>query len=255
MGKPKEKRKKQRELRKAEQGVARRTMMTAPSVQEGSPPKTSNPSRWKRLKDWVKRESSFTDWCITAFTLALAVTGIYQYTVINRQLDVMRKDERAWVEFLPLPDKPGSDITSVHLDPGQPMTYPLGIKNTGKTPARNMVTKIYLDIVDASQEPPLERVVTDTYERGVITAGIVFPDGDIKQPIVRPTENGKPRLTTDSEVNAVREAKAYIAIYGIITYDDVFGVHHWTKFCKWQAAAAGTFHTAQCTAYNNVDAD
>jgi hypothetical protein len=212
---------------------------------------------WARLKEWVIRESSFTDWCITAFTLALAVTGIYQYIVINGQLDAMRKDQRAWVEFQALPNKPGSDISSVRLDAGQPMTYPLGIKNSGKTPARNMVAKIYLDIIDANQEPPLERVATDTYERGVITAGIIFPDSDIKQPVVRPTEDGKPRLTAESEVNAMRDGKAYIAIYGIITYDDVFGVHHWTKFCRGQAAdgVGAMLHIVQCIAYNDVDSN
>jgi uncharacterized repeat protein (TIGR01451 family) len=157
------------------------------------------------------------------------------------------------VEFLALPDKPGSDISSVHADVGQPMTYPLGIKNTGKTPARNMIAKIFLDIIDSDQEPPLSRVADATYERGIITAGILFPDSDIKQPIIRPTQDGKARLTTDSEVKALQEGKAYIAIYGIITYDDVFGVHHWTKFCKWQGVPNSTYHASQCTAYNSVD--
>jgi hypothetical protein len=134
------------------------------------------------------------------------------------------------------------------------LTYPLGMKNSGKTPARNMVAKIYLDIVDASQEPPLERVATEAYVRRVMTAGIVLPGVDIKQPIIRPAEDGKSRLTTESEFTALRDGKAYVAIYGIITYDDVFGVQHWTKFCNWETGSGnGTFHTERCTAYNDVD--
>jgi hypothetical protein len=259
MGKHKQKHNKQRAQPEAQHRVARRTIMPDPSVHEvaapNNPSNTENsghPWLWNRTEDWIKRGSSFTDWCIAAFTLVLTVTGLYQYVVINRQLDAMRKDQRAWVEFQALPDKPGSEISSVHVDAGKPMTYPLGIKNTGKTPARNMVAKVYLDIIDAGQEPPLDRVEKDAYQRGIITAGILFPDGDVKQPIIRPTPDGKPRFTTDNEVNAMRDGKAYIAIYGIITYDDMFGVHHWTKFCKWQAAD-GTFHAAQCTAFNNVD--
>jgi hypothetical protein len=104
MGNHKQKRKKQQEQRRAEQIAARRTMTADASIQHATSPNLSDASRWKRFKEWVERESSFTDWCITAFTLALAITGIYQYNVINRQLDAMRKDQRAWVEFQVFPD-------------------------------------------------------------------------------------------------------------------------------------------------------
>jgi uncharacterized repeat protein (TIGR01451 family) len=214
----------------------------------------ANPSRWKRFKDWAKHASSFTDWCIAAFTLALAVTGIYQYVVINRQLDAMRKDQRAWLEFQTTPDKPGMDLANITITSGQPVTYPVRVVNIGKTPARNIIMKIYVDIVDASREPPLDRAENggSSYPHGLLTAGIIFPNADFKQPVARPAKDGSLLLATESEVSAIKDARAYLAVYGVITYDDVFNAHHWTKFCSWQSAG-GTFHTYQCTQYNNVD--
>jgi hypothetical protein len=117
-----------------------------------------------------------------------------------------------------------------------------------------MVMKIFVDIVDASQEPPLDHVedagAGSPYPFGLI--GIIFPNTDFKQPVVRPMKGGAPLVATDSEVRAVREGKAYLAVYGVITYDDVFNTHHWTRFCNW-IALNGTFQTRRCTDYNNVD--
>ena len=56
-------------------------------------------------------------------------------------------------------------------------------------------------------------------------------------------------LRTSTEIIAfIAQGKAYLAIYGIITYDDVFGAHHWTKFCTWPATN-GVFHTYECTQF------
>ena len=61
-------------------------------------------------------------------------------------------------------------------------------------------------------------------------------------------------MKTSPKITAIADGKSYVAIYGIITYDDVFGDHHWTKFCSWPAIN-GVFHTYQCTQFNSVDAN
>lgn len=40
-------------------------------------------------------------------------------------------------------------------------------------------------------------------------------------------------------------------VYGLIEYDDVFKVHHWTKFCFFHAAATAAW--SPCSTFNAVD--
>jgi hypothetical protein len=197
-----------------------------------------------------------TTFVMTVFAVIYSITTLGLYWIATRQLDVMRKDQRAWLEFKAQSDTPVSDKVTVQIITGQPVTYPLRIINIGKTPARNIAIKVFLDIVDASQEPPLDRVESaeagSPYPFGVIRAGIVFPNTDLKQRIVRIMKGGAPLVATDSEVSAVRDGKAYLAVYGIIRYDDIFKIHHWTRFCDWKALN-GTFEALRCTQYNSVD--
>lgn len=212
-------------------------------------------SRWSKFKEWAKRGSTFTDWCLAAFTLALAVTGVYQFVIIWHQLDVMRTDQRAWLQFQAQPDKPGVDTTTLAATVGQPIMYPFRVTNSGKTPATNVSMSIYLDIVDASREPALETVDQNLpHAHAHVTSGIIFPNADFKAPTYRLDDSASPLPATQAEVTAIAQGKAYMAVYGIITYDDVFGAHHWTKFCTWPATN-GSFHTYRCTQFNSVDAN
>ena len=38
---------------------------------------------------------------------------------------------------------------------------------------------------------------------------------------------------TPTENQELSAGRAYLAVYGKMTYRDVFGVSHWTKFCSW----------------------
>jgi hypothetical protein len=54
-------------------------------------------TRRGRFFEWIKENSSFTDWCIALFTDVLAGAAIYQFLNMNGQLDDMRKDRRPWI--------------------------------------------------------------------------------------------------------------------------------------------------------------
>ena len=55
-------------------------------------------------------------------------------------------------------------------------------------------------------------------------------------------------------VMSLQEGRAYIAIYALVAYDDIFGIKHWTRTCGFQALVnGGNFHASQCTAWNDVD--
>jgi len=60
-------------------------------------------------------------------------------------------------------------------------------------------------------------------------------------------------LLTYAEIEDLTHQRAYIAVHGIVTYDDIFGSHHWTKFCAWKSGSVGTYSAIKCADYNNVD--
>ncbi len=263
MSKNKHKRKQQRAEQKAPERAARAMLMREKKMTDNKVEATAKTtdktthdakaSRWKSFKEYVARNSSFTDWCIAAFTFALASAATYQFVITNSQLSVMRNDERAWLIVGAKPDTQGSDTTAIQFIAGQPVNYPLEVKNVGKTPASNVEMKVFVDILNASTEVPLDHVEDgNAYPYGSITSGIIFPNGDFKQLIMRPAKDGTALVATSEEVNGITNGTVYLAVYGVITYDDVFHVHHWTRFCNW-ISDKGTFATRGCTQYNTVD--
>jgi hypothetical protein len=207
-----------------------------------------------RLRELAER-SSLTDYIIALFTVILAVAAIYQFIITNSQLRVMRNDERAWLKFDLQPDKTDSSEVTMKLTAGQPIFFPIRVTNIGKTPARNINMKIFIEVVPATQEPSLNRVddLSHHYPAGELIAGIVYPTTDFKQLVMRPGDSlGSAELATPEEVTSVLSGKSYLAAYGIIAYDDVFEIRHWTKFCTWNGTN-GAFAAQQCTEYNNVD--
>jgi hypothetical protein len=63
--------------------------------------------------------------------------------------------------------------------------------------------------------------------------GLFFPKSSAPQAAPRLGDNGEPLPLTAQEYSDVMDSgKSYVAVYGIVRYDDIFGIHHWTKFCK-----------------------
>jgi hypothetical protein len=58
---------------------------------------------------------------------------------------------------------------------------------------------------------------------------------------------------SQTEYDQLTNGGAYVAVYGIIVYEDVFSVSHFTTFCQWKAFRPGSYTAAKCTDYNNVD--
>jgi hypothetical protein len=227
-----------------------------PESSETPDPDSYNKEKYPMgFSQFVKR-SSFTDWLLAAFTCVLAVAAIIQFIVTDHQLNVMRNDQRAWLEFGAQSGTSEGGGPDWHITSGQPITYPIRIANVGKTPAKHMVVKVFVDVIDSSQDPPLDRVGTaktgSAFPFALVEAGVVFPNGDFSQSVMRVVRGGAPLVATLDEARALRDGRAYLAVYGIITYDDVFNAPHWTKFCHW-VAGDGSFHARGCTEYNGVD--
>jgi hypothetical protein len=192
-----------------------------------------------------------------AATKSVADQALSQAAIATGQLQVMQADERAWLEFRIQKPQAGGDV-GPRVSSGQPLDLPVQIMNSGKTVARNVVMDIFVDILDASQEANLDNVADLTnhhHERS--TTGTIFPSADYKVQITRYRDKGGVGPITVPEFIALNEGRSYISTYGIITYDDVFNKHRWTKFCQWgwMNASKGGFSAKKCTAFNSVGGD
>jgi hypothetical protein len=191
-----------------------------------------------RLPETIKR-SSFSDWCLVAFTCALAVLGYFQFETMTSQLNVMRNDERAWIQI-----KPASKDQPQFIE-GEKFDYSLTLSNIGKTPARNIRMKAFMNIVPSSQQANL-KCVEEGCPGDEVFYGSFFPNDSTTYLMERA------RGMSTEQTNAWNNGAAYFAVFGMLTYSDVFNVPHWSKFCIWYSKA-GNYSAENCTAYNSVD--
>ena len=160
------------------------------------------------------------------------------------QLDVMRKDLRAWILIT---EKNGVTV-GVH----SPVATTFVITDTGKTPAENVCANLYIEVVPNGQSPHFE---STTLLHMTYQSGAVLPSAPLEFYVARQIP-GRPNTVdplTDGEREALNEGAAYIAAHGVVTFDDTFHKRHWVKFCYWTTASTGTFTAQDCSAYNHVD--
>jgi hypothetical protein len=259
-------RKRRRALQKAQQAAAGILVLEEEEVAQNEAKasertthqnsvRKSSPRWWMRFGHYVADKSSFTDWCIAAFTLVLAGVAIYQYRVMGSQLAVMRNDERAWVEVKPLATN--ERVPAVEVVAGKPVFFPIKVVNTGKTPAKQVRLTLAIEIPASSNEANFDCVQKGVCLSHVEVWGMMSP-GDSDEIITpRFLDTSNPSLVaTDAEATAWEEERAYVAIYGVISYVDVYNTRHWTNFCYWQnnpSARRTGFSAVKCTGYNTVD--
>ncbi len=203
------------------------------------------------FRDWAS-QTSLTDRIVAFFTAALAVASIYQFTIMNGQLDSMRKDERAWVSVTATPKpefaKDGSGNVTVFWN--------AVTTNTGKTPARHFSVELIVEKIKNGVYPtfPYGRTVTRS------TSGLILPTGTVPIQAVMGepmTVNGEqvPIPISASEYQEVMDGNAFIIIYGQSSYLDIFGKKHWQHFCSWSSPSAKLVQVtaSTCVNYNDVD--
>lgn len=181
-------------------------------------------------------------------------------TAIQRQ---MMQDQRPWValglNWPSLKSPNGEPLgTLVQVTENQPLSGPMRISNSGKTAAKNVYAKIFIEVVDSKESPHLESSGAQAWR---FEAGTLFPNAPSDFLAYRQEPN-KPGLEamsvlTPTENQALRSGKAYLAVYGKATYEDVFKTPHWTKFCFWfpMTSTPGYYSAEKCTKYNTVDSN
>jgi hypothetical protein len=165
----------------------------------------------------------------------------------------MRQDQRPLL-------KPGTSFTHKQLAVGETITGSVTVENVGKTPATQMKGLWYIRIVQNGEKLRFRYPMNSSWG---LTMGAIFPNDppvvnnvnwtkiDPSNKTSYPTE----RKVTPEEFNSLLRGAAFFIIYGRLTYNDEFGISHWTHFCSWTHFTQGekTIAAQDCAAYNAVD--
>lgn len=121
-------------------------------------------------------------------------------------------DERAWIGPV--------DSPIIEWEVGKKFEVAIPLKNTGKTPGTHITTVMAIRSLSPQEMPTFTDFVTPT-GRGVLQPSAVtylafFSDKALSQ----------------TDFDAVKSGKLTVWVYGRITYDDIFGRHHWTTFAQ-----------------------
>ena len=156
-------------------------------------------------------------------TVTIAVlTAVYvhysraQWRVMREQLNEMKTssalDQRAWVGTI--------DASQFTFTLGQNVVVVVPVKNSGKTPALMVTTVAAMRTIDAGKVPDFKDLKEPT---GV---GVIQPNAATYMSIF------SDQILNKDMMEELTQGKRVLWIYGTITYDDVFGQHHWTTFAR-----------------------
>ncbi len=175
-------------------------------------------------------------------SLASVGTAIIALRISSHQLNTMRLEQRAWVKV------------EHKLQPtaeNKPLVADIVIKNTGKTPAKHIAANFRVQIVRKTDSPEMESGFNFHH-----VSGILHPDTSLTNnvPMMRETQSiTNPTLLTKADLAKVESGEAYIAVFGRVTYSDVYGVSHWVNFCDWGYFKPGPYNALACVGFNDVD--
>lgn len=168
---------------------------------------------------------------------------------IRRQ---MRQDQRPWLYVL---QKGAFDPINLKL--------PLVLINTGKTPARKVVWGNAFQVIGSGETIKFWGSKKHPLTVNSMRVGALFPYTTTEVGVEmigarmryrknnnEPTEYSP---ATPDETSALKHGKAFMVVYGDVSYWDVFGTMHKTKYCLWQGEENFTYMAGDCTTYNNVD--
>ena len=148
-----------------------------------------------------------------------------------------RTDQRAWMDII-------INAPSAFQE-DRPFVTTAEMKNLGKTPAKNIqVGRLFEGV------PPSTQTVFDDTRLTFSKAGMLPPQGPSTMPVeINP---GNPdELLGKERFEAIRDRALVVYFWGLIKYDDVFGFHHWLKFCYIYNVAHRRFNLV--SRHNDID--
>jgi hypothetical protein len=147
-----------------------------------------------------------------------------------------RVDERAWVSVVTPPN--------YSLDSNGRIVVVSQVQNVGKTPARIVEGKAMGIIRRQGDDPNFSAEIKPPY------TALHFPAlfQNVPGPVVFPILHYFADQPIPASQAEVADGKSNIFVYGQLTFDDIFGNHHWTHFC-----VSYPIPIKECVRYNDTD--
>lgn len=179
-----------------------------------------------------------TTWNIT-FNGILALTTVFLGCIAYQQLKSSNLDQRAWVGPTSFIHPVGE---SVYFREGSQPSFGVVITNNGRTPARNLHVMIQRQTFPKGT--PFDAKYSD--EGGPESTAVLFPNQTFNL-----TTKPESRPLTARQVEMITTGEFTLYVFGMVTYEDVFGIKHRTTFCGYLTPDLTAFQT--CSTYNGID--
>ncbi len=171
-------------------------------------------------------------------------TKATQNSVANAELN-FRRDERAWIGFSFVPGP-------ISFTVGKSFFVPTLLINTGKTPANNVEGNIVVGVFERGK--PLDFAYTSGHANYRISAGTIFPNGSFTESFqaIRHGEINAEAIVIDKPLlGELLSSTKLVIVHGKVTYVDIFGVQHWTRYCR--VVSNPSLIPDDCMRYNETD--
>lgn len=185
------------------------------------------PTPYERRNNWI-----LTGIFVVNFIYACFAGFQWYIMKSSRQLDL-----RAWVGI--------TEVTG-EVIVGKPLVIVVGIKNTGRSPAKYTTSAAIVDIINSTDIPDYtkEQRILERYKE---YKGTLSPNQVCKLTIK--VNNGIP--TNIADFLSIANGKKVLYIYGIYKYEDIFGIPHWITFCYFLNTDGKTYTTYKD--HNEID--
>jgi hypothetical protein len=162
----------------------------------------------------------------------------------------MRVDERAWVSVV---------LPSEFPLNGASLQAAFQIANTGKTPGKHIEGDVIATVLNKGDIPSLGDFSIGHPHNRLYPVGIIYPGSSpipMTIPLVKYGALAAETIVPDETLRKdIADGNRFIIFYGRITYDDVFGIHHWSQFCVGSGVGFQGDTARDCLKSNNADPD
>lgn len=181
-------------------------------------------------------------------TIARQQTEAAQESVMAIQRQ-MRQDQRAWIDI---------EFGTFHWAPNEPLRVPFTLVNTGRTPARDVKGTAVVEKIARGQKPNFgdsRKPVNDFGNRSLFPNSPEQNFGFQSLQYKANTKEIGARRMSAADIAEITTGRAYIAVHGMITCQDIFKTRHWLKYCGYSAEDLILVQDSikACTDYNDVD--
>lgn len=204
--------------------------------------KEKNKRRRETVKSWAEIIGAFILGIYAGFTILMWHEMRTSTEAANRNF---RRDERSWMAFKFVEGNMTFTI-------GKPFLVPTEITNTGKTPAKNVHGNIVVGILKKGEH--LDFIYTPGHANYAVTAGTIFPNGKIVESfeaIKHGQERAEAIIFTAPLKDEIFSGQSFIVVHGRIAYNDIFGIEHWTTYCRY--VLHPELISEECIRYNDTD--